>query len=174
MRVLLVEGAAGIGRQAELELRAAGNEVVGCESADPSAPCRGLDAIGDCPLESGDVDVAVTCRSGSDMTIGERGALCAARRRIPVVIAGNPRHAMSFGPATHMAGDDLIGACERAARSGAAHESAIRRNLLIRGVLTPEQVDGDDPPIRFEVRRERRRIRLTVTTATTATTTTSS
>ena len=162
MKVLLVEGAPGVGAPAESELRAAGHVVVGCEPAEPSAPCRGLEIVGDCPLDQGDVDVAVVSRAGGDLTPSERGALCAARHRIPVVIAGDPRHAVSFGPGTHMAGADLVAACTEAAGSGTAHMSALRRELLMAGVVKPEDVDGPNPPISFDVRREPRRLRLTV------------
>jgi len=162
VKVLLVEGAPGVGAPAESQLRAAGHEVVGCEPADPSSPCRGLEAVGDCPLDAGDVDVAVVSRAGLELTPSERGALCAARHRVPVVVAGNPRHAISFGPGTHMAGPDLVGACTDAAASGVAHVAAVRRELLIAGVVTPDDVDGPNPPVSFEVHRQPRRLRLVV------------
>lgn len=162
MKVLLVEGAPGAGASAESELVGAGHTVVGCEAADPWAPCRGLDVVGDCPLDAGDVDVAVVARVGDDLEASERGALCASRRRIPVVLSGHPQHAVSFGPGTHLAGTDLLATCDEAAGSGLAHAAAIRRDLLIHGVLTSDDVDGNDPPISFTVRREPRRLRLTV------------
>ena len=61
-----------------------------------------------------------------------------------------------------MARDDLVAACERAAGSGEAHEAAIRRTLLIAGVVTPDDVEGPDAAIAFRVRRERHRLRLEV------------
>lgn len=163
MKVLLVEGAPGAGATVEQELVDAGYHVVGCDPVDTWAPCRGLDVVGECPLDQGDVDVAVVARVGHDMVPSERGALCAASRRVPVVLAGDPRHAVSFGPGTHVAGLDLLAACGDASTSGLAHAAAIRRELLIHGVLTPDDVDGPDAPIRFEVRREPRRLRLTIT-----------
>ncbi len=162
MRVLLVEGQPGVADEVEEELVAAGHHVTGCDAADPSVPCRGLDHLGDCPLDAGEVDVAVVCREGGPMTVSERGALCASRRRIPVVVAGDPRAAVSFGPGTHMARDDLVAACERAAASGEAHEAAIKRALLISGVVVPDDVEGADASISFRVRRERHRLRLEV------------
>lgn len=164
MRVLLVEGAPGLGGNTEAELRGAGHEVVGCDPADPSAPCRGLETLADCPLDHGDVDVAVVSRIGGDLTTSERGALCAARHRIPVVVSGNPRHAVSFGPGTHLAGADLVASCERAASSGTAHVAAIRRSLLMSGVIDADDVDAPTPDVVFEVHREPRRLRLTVRT----------
>jgi len=162
MRVLLVEGAPGIGAAAEQQLRDAGHVVVGCEPAEPSSPCRGLEAIGECPLDDHDIDVAAVSRASSDLTPSERGALCAARHRIPVVVSGNPRHAISFGPGTHTAGGDVVAACEQAARSGIAHVAAVRRELLMAGVVSADDVDGPHPRISFEVRREPRRLRLVV------------
>ncbi len=162
MKVLLVEGAPGVGASAQAELRAAGHLVVGCDPAEPSAPCRGLEAVGDCPLDRGDVDVAVVSRAGEELTLSERGALCAARHRIPVVVTGNPRHAISFGPGTHTAGGDLVAACTKAASSGIAHVAAIRRELLMAGVVAAEDVDLPNAIISFDVRREPRRLRLVV------------
>lgn len=162
MKVLLVEGARGAGALAESELVADGHTVVGCDAADPSAPCRGLDVIDECPLDDGHVDVAVVARATETLVSSERGALCAARRRVPVVITGNPKYALSFGPGTHLAGDDLTATCRTAAVSGAAHAAAVRRELLIDGVLQPADVDDHDPLVSFEVRREPRRLRLTI------------
>ena len=166
MRVLLVEQESGAATAAETELRAAGHEVIGCEAADSSSPCRGLEPIGECPLDSHVIDVAVVGRRGGPLAPSERGALCAARHRIPVVIAGDGRNAISFGPGTHVAQADLVGACERAAASGDAHVAAIRRELLMSGVLTPADVDGQAATIRFHVRREPNRLRLEVHTPT--------
>jgi hypothetical protein len=162
MRVLVVEGAPGLGTDAEAALRAAGHELVGCDPVDPSAPCRGLETVGECPLDTGYVDVAVVARDGGELTNAERGALCASRRRVPVVISGNPRVAISFGPGTHLAGPDLLAACEHAAGSGVAHAAAVRRELLMSGVLSPGDFDGVSPRVSFEVRREPRRLRLLV------------
>jgi hypothetical protein len=164
MKVLLVEGAPGVGATAEEELRSAGHTVVGCEAADPSSPCRGLEVVDTCPLDAGDVDVAVVSRVGTEFSTTERGALCAARHRIPVVISGNPRHAVSFGPGTHLAGSDLVGACDSAARSGHAHTAAVERELLMSGVVQPDDVAGDQPRVSFSVRRDPKRLRLVVRT----------
>lgn len=162
MRILLVEGAPGAGALAESELVGAGHTVVGCDAVDPSAPCRGLDIVGECPLDRGDVDVAVVARVDGRVAPSERGALCAARRRIPVVLTGSLRNAVSFGPGTHVAGADLLATCQSAAGSGAAHAAAVRRELLIHGVVAPDEVDGPGAPIGFEVQREPRRLRLVV------------
>lgn len=165
MKVLLVEGEPGAADDAEAVLRAAGHRVTGCQAADPSVPCRGLDHLADCPLDADDIDVAVVGRVGGPLTVMERGALCASRRRIPVVVAGDPRRAVSFGPGTHLARTDLVGACERAAASGDAHVAAVRRSLIMSGVLTVDDVDADPPTVAFQIRREPNRLRLVVATS---------
>jgi hypothetical protein len=162
MKILLVEDVPGGAAATEAELVAAGHTVVGCMPADPSAPCRALEPLGECPLDAGDIDVAVASRSGGDLTASERGALCAARYRVPVVITGSPQRAVSFGPGTHLAGEDLVATCARAARSGAAHEAAIRRQLLMTGVVRPDDVEGDRPRVEFRVTREPHRLRLVI------------
>lgn len=164
MKVLLVESAPGVGTGAEAELRAAGHQVVGCDPVEPTAPCRGLEVVADCPLDAGDVDVAVVSRTGGELTQAERGALCAARHRVPVVVSGPPEAAVSFGPGTHVASSDLLGAVDRAVRSGAAHVAAVRRELLMSGVISPADTEGTPPAVWFEVRREPRRLRLVVHT----------
>ncbi len=164
MRVLLVEGVPGAGADTEAQLRAAGHVVLGCDAADPSAPCRGLEVMPDCPLDSGHVDVAVVSRVGPDLTTSERGALCAARHRVPVVVSGEARHTISFGPGTHVAGTDLLATCEQASSAGTAHVAAIRRSLLMSGVVTSDDVDGQPPRVVFDVRRDHRRLRLTIRT----------
>jgi hypothetical protein len=166
LKVLHVEAVRRAGAEAESDLRAAGHEVVGCESFDPTAPCRGLETVGTCPLDDGDVDVALVSRSGPELTMSERGALCAARHRIPVVVDATMGGAISFGPGTFAAGDDVVVACEHAAHSGVAHEAAIRRELLGRGVVDPDRIDGPDADVAFEVTRETRRLHLTVLTST--------
>jgi hypothetical protein len=165
MRVLLVESAAGLSVGPEAELRSAGHTVVGCGPAEPSSPCRGLEPVATCPLDDGYVDVAVVSRSGGDLTAAERGALCAARRRVPVVITGPAGSALSFGPGTHFAGNDLVGVSERAAVSGTAHVAAIERQLLMSGAIDEADLRGAHPAVSFAVRREPGRLRLVVTTA---------
>lgn len=162
MKILLVEGQPGVANEIHAELSAAGHRVTGCDAADPSVPCRGLDHLGDCPLDADDIDVAVVGRHGGPLAASERGALCASRRRIPVVVAGDPRSAVSFGPGTHMARGDLLAACERAAGSGDAHEAAVQRALLISGVIRLDDLDGDDPAVAIDVTRESRRLRMVV------------
>lgn len=165
MKVLMVESAEGLSAGPEAELWSAGHTVVGCGPADPSIPCRGLEPFPTCPLDDGDVDVAVVSRTGGTLTAAERGALCAARRRVPVVIAGPPAAALSFGPGTQLAGNDLVGACERAARAGVAHVASVERELLMARAIDEADLRGPNAAVSFAVRREPRRLRLEVRTA---------
>lgn len=162
MRVLVVEAQPGGADEAKAALVAAGHSVVGCDSPEPHAPCRGLSAVGSCPLDDGDVDVAVVHHTGRDLTVSERGALCAARARIPVVVDGDYRRSVSFGPGTFVAGVDLVDACVAAAGSGMAHAAAIRRDLLVAGVIDADDVAGARPRVGFHVEREPRRLKLTI------------
>lgn len=162
MKILLVEAVAGSSRATRSELVDAGHTVVGCDTDDRWALCRGVDASGECPLDGGDIDVAVVAREGWEVEMSERGALCAARRRVPVLLCGDPEQAVTFGPGTHLAGDDLVASCRDAAVSGRPHVAAIRRDLLINRVLTTDDVDGPDATVAFDVRRHPDRLHLTV------------
>lgn len=90
MKVLVLEERVGSSCDAALDLVSSGHEVVRCHGADePAFPCRGITA-GACPLDRGDVSVAlmVTTGSGDAVDAAEDGARCALRRHIPVVVAG--------------------------------------------------------------------------------------
>lgn len=162
MKVLVVEAQPGGADEAKATLLAAGHTVVDCTTAEPHAPCRGLASVGVCPLDEHDVDVAVVHHTGRDLAASERGALCAARARIPVVIDGDYRRSVSFGPGTFVAGVDLVDACVAAAASGTAHAAAVRRDLLTTGVIEPDDVSGARPMVSFVVDRQPRRLKLTI------------
>lgn len=162
MKVLVVEAQPGGADEAKAALVAAGHTVVGCETPEPHAPCRGLSTVGACPLDEYDVDVAVVHHTGRDLAVSERGALCAARARIPVVVDGDYRRSVSFGPGTFVAGVDLVDACAAAAGSGMAHAAAVRRDLLCAGVIEPDDVSGARPRVGFHVDRAPKRLRLTI------------
>jgi hypothetical protein len=167
MKVLVVEAQQGGADAAKAALVAAGHTVVGCDTPEPHAPCLGLSSAGVCPLddhrEGRGVDVAVVHHTGRELAASERGALCAARARVPVVVDGDYRRAVSFGPGTFIAGVDLVDACTAAAGSGMAHAAAIRRELLCSGVVTAGDVSGARPRIGFHVERTPSRLRLTIT-----------
>jgi hypothetical protein len=162
MKVLVVEAQPGGADSAKAALAAAGHTVVGCDTPEAHAPCRGLASVGTCPLDEHDIDVAVVHHTGRDLSVGERGALCAARARVPVVVDGDYRRSVSFGPGTFVAGVDLVDACNAAAQSGMAHAAAVRRDLLCTGVITPDDVAHAQPLVSFVVDREPRRLRLTI------------
>ncbi len=162
MKVLVVEAQQGGADEAKAALAAAGHTVVGCDTPEPHAPCRGLATVGTCPLDEHDIDVAVVHHTGRDLSVTERGALCAARARIPVVVDGDYRRSVSFGPGTFVAGVDLVDACRNAASSGTAHAAAVRRDLLTTGVIEPDDVAGARPRVSFVVHREPRRLKLAI------------
>jgi hypothetical protein len=136
--------------------------VVDCDTFEPHAPCRGLATFGECPLDEQHVDVAVVHHAGRELAVSERGALCAARHRVPVVVDGDYRRSVSFGPGTFVAGVDLVDACATAAQSGTAHAAAVRRELLCNGVLEPDDISGAHPTVSFVVTREPSRLRMSV------------
>jgi CheY-like chemotaxis protein len=85
MKVLLVESQPGNARTMKEQLRTAGHEVVMCSDDAWDGPCRSVADASACPLHE-HVDLAVVAKpeEGPD-TLLEMGAVCAERRRIPVV-----------------------------------------------------------------------------------------
>ena len=85
MKFLLVESQPGNARIMKDRLRTAGHEVVMCSDDAWDGPCRSVADAGACPLHE-HVDLAVVAKpeQGAD-TLLEMGAVCAERRRIPVV-----------------------------------------------------------------------------------------
>jgi hypothetical protein len=81
---------------------------------------------------------------------------------VPVVVDGDYRRSVSFGPGTFVAGVDLVDACTAAARSGMAHAAAVRRDLLCAGVIDPDDVAHAQPKVSFVVDREPKRLKLTI------------
>lgn len=93
MKVLVLEEHTGASCDVALDLVGAGHEIVRCHGADePAFPCRGM-TDDRCPLDDGDVAVAVMVQSPTDepaSDAAEDGARCALRRHIPLVVAGAP------------------------------------------------------------------------------------
>lgn len=94
MKVLVLEERVGASCDAALDLVGSGHEVVRCHGADePAFPCRGITSDA-CPLDAGDVEVALMVRSDRHDGVGAAddaaadGARCALRRHIPLVVAG--------------------------------------------------------------------------------------
>ena len=94
MKVLVLEEQAGASCEAALHLADAGHEIVRCHGADEAAfPCHGM-TEDHCPLDDGDVMVALMVQAPDGAVIAgdaaEDGARCALRRHIPLVVAGRP------------------------------------------------------------------------------------
>ncbi len=137
MKVLVLEGEAGASCDAALTLAEAGHSIARCHGQDEAAfPCRGLDG-GDCPLDAGDVDVAVVVRgepdmSGLDRDAGEDGARCALRRHIPLVVTGNVARSPLRGFATAVTpdGSDLAEAVAAAAAAPLRRHADVARSAF--------------------------------------------
>lgn len=172
MDVLLIESSPGLGRRSAERLRDAGHRVFRCvdevpadapvdETAPAGPPCRGLHEGGTCPMDETTLDVAVLVRVGPELRVGEHGAICAARHRIPLVVAGDASGA-GLSPTEVTLLRDLPAAVERAAVSGSAHASAVIRELLSLGVIGRHELEGEAPAVVVQVERSPRRLVLTL------------
>jgi hypothetical protein len=160
MRVLVLESHPGVGSDAVIELDRAGHEVVSCESEDDRAPCRGLAAGGDCPLDQF-VDVAVLVQElgAGHLTAGAR---CAARDRVPVVEV-DPGDVATRTPITGwtaVPAAELLAECTRAAHDGAAHVRAVTDRLVALDVVSLDDIAGGG--VTFDVDRDGNRLRLSI------------
>jgi hypothetical protein len=160
MKVLVLESHRGASTTASALLEGAGHTIVRCDGRHGS-PCRGLDDDGDCPLDGDDVSVAVVAHAGGSLAPAEHGALCAARRRVPLVSTGYLGGETPFGGLASASGADLVARCEEAARSGGRHADAVRRDLLGLGVIGADEV-GDSGAVQITVERSPRRLELTL------------
>jgi hypothetical protein len=130
MRILLL-GRPGPDLRAAAEiLSSAGHDTTDCFSGPASWACRAAD--GPCPLDA-HTDVAVAARQQDEPSYDGQGAVCARRRRVPIVAIGAERSDGIFALAdavVHDADSDLVAACDRLARGpSAAHTRAARRAL---------------------------------------------
>lgn len=88
--ILVTESEPGTADDVIFDLESAGHRVHRChEPGRPAFPCRSLDT-GDCPLDAGTVDVALTIRARprSVPAALEDGVSCALQHRIPLVVSG--------------------------------------------------------------------------------------
>jgi hypothetical protein len=106
MKILVLEEQAGASCDAALGLVDAGHQVVRCHGADePAFPCRGM-SEGQCPLDAGDVAVAVIVQAeDSTGDAADDGGRCALRRHIPLIVSGGAT-ASSLGPWASAVVDD--------------------------------------------------------------------
>jgi hypothetical protein len=145
MRALVLESDRRAADKAVLDLQAAGHRVERCHEVDlPPFPCNALCGNESCPVESrGGVDVVVDYRAHPHPrpTGLEDGVTCAVRHHVPLVVAGtsalNPFDRWTTAIATD---DDIVEACERAARQpierlAAPARTEVRRRLGSRPAL---------------------------------------
>lgn len=120
MRVLVMESNPYAADAAASEIATAGHQVVRCFERDlGNFPCNALYAGGRCPLDDGEVDVAVVVRGHawpSSMPL-ERGAVCAVRAGVPLVDAGVTARSPfeRWAAVTVGEGESIVDACTAAA-----------------------------------------------------------
>jgi hypothetical protein len=169
MRVLVVGTSTGAVEHTSDVLRDAGHEVTGCHRAgDAAFPCRGL--RGDaCPLDGPSVDVVVTARNrrvNDGMWLMpaplEDGAVCALRRRVPMVVHGlTAMHPfIEWASATSHEDDELLTVVEEVARMPMQAHSDLARETA-RQVLQAAGLPADD--VDAAVVRRDGRLRVTLT-----------
>jgi hypothetical protein len=163
LNVLVLESERGAADDTIRDLEAAGHSVVRChEGGVPAFPCAGLTS-GQCPLEAGAVDVAVTVRRRprSQPAPQEDGVSCALRAHVPLVVAGatalNPFD--DFATVIVDGTDAVVDACERAAVAELYPHCETATRALI-GVF--ETHDVRDVMARVVVRRVRGGLRVVV------------
>lgn len=159
MRVLLVDGDPAEGDVVATQLADAGHDVVRCFGPDDTHLCRGVALREECPVDSGAVDAAVLVR-GENHTplLREMGAVCALRRRLPVVEAHSHGEPPFDGWATPT-GEGVVEAVEEVA-SDELHGHAVAVEAVL--VTVPAVVRlGRLPGVAVE--REASRLLLTLT-----------
>lgn len=144
MRVLVVEQlvsgpaaeteSSGSNSGAIEDLMEGGHEVVRCRTAgDDGFLCDGMPGRPGCPLETDEVDVAVSVRhSPGPAGPGEDGVRCALRRHVPLVLAGEASGAPWAGMVAVEAGEgqSLSAAVRRAGEKPLLRHSALARAAL--------------------------------------------
>lgn len=133
--------------------------MVRCFGADDTHLCRGAALREECPVDSGAVDVALLVRSADHTPLlREMGAVCALRRRLPVVEA-HDRAEPPFSGWVTTSGDDVAEAVETAAAGDLrGHKAAVEAGLVdVPAVVSAGAVPG------VTVRREVDRLLMTLT-----------
>jgi hypothetical protein len=153
LHVLVLEDAAGAANTALDELVAAGHTVSRCHEGASAFPCAALAAGGQCPLEAGNVDVALDVRAHPHRQPSplEDGITCALRHRIPVVIAGGAALNPFDGYATTVLDRpyDVVDACRRAAEGELAGHTAVAASAMTAAAHAP----GGDAMLDVSVHR---------------------
>lgn len=142
MRVLLMGGPGPNFEDTRRELEEAHHEVTTCHDRDePVFPCKAF--TGRCPLDEGHMDAAVVVRNHAwpRPTPFDRGATCAVRQKVPVVMTGvgvlNPYE--EWTDITVTRSDDLVAAVERLIDAPRVEHSnvateAVRKSLKTTGI----------------------------------------
>jgi hypothetical protein len=149
MKILLVADDPRDALAVERHLVAEGHAVATCHDA-AGAPCRGVHHLDDCPLAS-PVDLAVVARAPlAPRSLGEMGAVCAARHRVGVVEIdparlGDPRSAPDLYELADLAERDV---CEQGER---AVVGAIEPTLLGRPAVAIVRRSDRDLRVRVEL-----------------------
>jgi hypothetical protein len=135
LNVLVVEGTRGAADEACHELIDAGHHVQRCHDRDaPPFPCAGIAAGRGCPLDRGDIDVAVGVRTSAraEQLASDDGVRCAIRNRVPLVLAGTPAASPYRAYATEIVerAYGVVDACERAAAAPIVMHSAAATRVL--------------------------------------------
>lgn len=140
MRVLVLESEPGVAAYPIDQLEHAGHQVARCHDADaPAFPCDAMIEGRECPLDDGPISVALIVgadRKGEDEAhdfADHDGARCAARRHVPIVVAGSS--------------DKVTATVERAAATplvahGKAAAEALRSVLELHD-LDPSQANAE-------------------------------
>jgi hypothetical protein len=162
MHVLMPEITSTRARAAAGALSGAGHVVHVChDTGSTGFACNALRG-NPCPLEVAPIDVAVDVRPLASPTPlpTEDGVLCAARRHVPLVVAGEIT-ANPFRPWTTVEhpGSEILEAVELAAASTLPELSARATKVLRRGLERSGTPVGD---ARVEVRREAGRLKITL------------
>jgi len=149
MKVLVLEKQTGASGEATLNLADAGHEVVRCHDADEAEfPCHGM-TQDRCPLDAGDVMVALMVQapegSGVVGDAAEDGARCALRHHIPLVVAGGSERSSLEAWASAVVRDDasLTAVVETVGQQPSPRHGAVAEGAFA-GVL---EVHGLDPAL---------------------------
>lgn len=160
MKILLVEEKPAIDDETALEVVRAGHQVVRChdENESPST-CRAL-RNEPCPLDGGDVEVAVIVQDESNNGAADDGARCALRRHIPVVLAGHGRSAVSEWVTARVDRQQLLETVEMVAHEPSVTHSAVAEGALL-GVLENHHCNLEGA--KAKVFRSANQLRATIT-----------
>jgi hypothetical protein len=162
LNVLVLESDRGAADRAIADLTAAGHRVARCHDGEaPAFPCAALE--GGCPLHNEVIDVALTVRRHprSQPAPQEDGVTCALRTHVPLVVAG----ATALNPFDDYAAeivndpDDIVAACERAARQALQPHSRVAAAAFGRVMRTHEVVGVT---AHIEVRRMHGNLQISV------------